>query len=303
MLLGAVLQDSASNELSQRNSLLLDKLSESILVLSGQVVNNKLNLMLLNNGGITTHIVRLWVTNKSASAGWHQEFDVNYWMQPGAVLNSFGGTTGFYNPSYTYLLKLVTGRGNLFQFIYASSNTLVATVQGFGWLTVDWQSYVYTYSTNGGADQGPQSAWCVQRLSSTNYQFRAKVINHYNQSISLLSWTYLKLQANTGGDQPFFLMAPNSYASAPVAYPTDPNSPNLITLGANPNDQATGGTPLELRFFATVAGENKPNTLPNGPIDYSVLLVFFYKLPTSSGTQTVGQTVAYEGTELISSSC
>jgi len=302
MLYGAVLQAGVSNQLSQRNSLLRDKLGESLVFLSAQVATNKLSLTLLNNGGISLHIVRLWVTNTSSVSGWHQAFSEDAWIQPGSVLMSFGGDTGSYDPANTYLLKVVTGRGNIFQLTYAPSSTLVSTAKGFGWITIDWSSYIYTYSTGGGADQGPLSAWCVIGLSSTSYQFRVKLINHYNQTISLLSWTYLKLQANSGGSQPFFLMASTSQASAPVAYPTDPNSPNLIPLGANPNDQATGGAPVELRFFAATPGGTHSSTL-SGVVDYSAVVVIFYKLPTSTGTQTVGQTVAYEGTQLISPSC
>lgn len=292
MLLSATYLQVPSSQLAQRNLFLRDKLAESISFVDVQVINSQLNITIYNGGGVTIHLVRLWVTNSASQ--WHKGFDLNYWIYSGKSLVDVGDFTGQYDPSATYVLSLVTSRGNLFQTTYSPRNTVVATVQGFGWLTVDWGSYVYTYSTNDGPDQGPYPAWCVQSRSSTEYQLYLNVINHYNKPLKLISWTYLKLQQSSGGgDQPFYIMDPLSTAQ----HPNDYSDYNQIQLDPNPADQQTGGPPKQVPFFAKSPGGDDQDNIVTGY--YSVVIVFFY----TDGVQKFGQTVPYEGTVVQGSSC
>jgi len=296
MLFGANLLDATSRQIALRNQMATEKASESLTILDTEITNNKLNTTAFNDGGVSIHIVRLWITNNSANPKWHGKAEVNYWLAPGKTLRGIGNITGVFDPSRTYIIDLVTDRGNIFQTIYAPSNTIVATVQGFGWLTIDWNSYQYTYSVGGGPDQGPFNGWCITQTSAT-FQFTLKAINHFNKPLKLMTWTYLKFVSNSGGDTPFFIMDNRSYAHTPFAY----NPPPYIELPENPSDPQTGGTPTLLKFLGKTPGGTEKATFGVG--DFSVLVVFFYQYTDAQGTHTLGQSVPYEATEVIASSC
>lgn len=289
--LSAPLLESASNGLSQRNLAFRDMIAESLTFLDAEVINQALNLTVVNAGGIALHVVWLWVTDTTVSPKWHGGFNVNFWLDPGVTLTNIGSTATNLDPSHTYQVKLVTARGNLFQTVYSSSKTIVSTVQGFGWVTIDWSSYFYTYAPGGST---PKPAWCVLSGKSA-YQFQMKVINHYSKPVYVYAQTYLKLQAIKNLDIPFYIVASGSTAASPQPYTT------RIQLPANPNDQQTGGTPVPLNFLATSPGGNSPNTIPQGQGTspyFSVLIVFFY----TDLTNNFGQTVPYQAT-VVQASC
>jgi hypothetical protein len=289
MLMSAALIELRSDEMSDRNLRFGDQLAENIIFLAVRVINSRLNITAFNSGGSALHIVSVWATNETTTPMWHKGFSVSNWISAGGIRSGIGITTGTYSPSNIYTITLVTERGSRFETTYSPSGAMVASVQGFGWLTIDWESYVYYWREGSGAHSGgPHPGWCSPQLPPGYYQWQVSTINHYNQSVYLVSWSYLKLQSNGGADQPFYIMGPASTPQVPVAYSSQ------IELPANPSDRQTGGTPVTLKFMANTPGTTSRSNVPNGY--YSVVLLLFYQWTDIHGTHTVGQTIPYEGT-------
>jgi hypothetical protein len=280
-----------------------EKNLESLAFLDTKIIDGSLNITLFNDGGVSVHIVRLWITDDTALPKSHGQQDVSYWIDPGTILTSVGGGTSLY-ASHTYLFNLVSARGNIFQVIYKPTNTIVATVQGFGWITVDWNSYQYTYYTSSTGITGPLQGWCVSSVNGAQYQFTVKAVNHHpSKELRLLPWTYLKFVSNSGGDpKPYFIMRTDSTAQTPQPYNPNPNVPtSFIQLPPNPSDPQLGGTPTLLKFYANNPGGTNQGAPSIG--DYSTLLTFYYQYQDGSTWITTAQTVPYEASQVTGSTC
>jgi len=304
MLFEADLIDAASQQMRLHVVSATEKSLESLAFLDTKIIDSTLNITAFNDGGVSVHIVRLWITDNNTTPRSHSQVDVSYWMDPGSVLTSIGAVASSLSASHTYLFNLVTARGNIFQVIYKPSNTIVATVQGFGWITVDWNSYQYTYYKSGTGTIGPLQGWCVSSVTGAYYQFTLKAIGHHPLSeLRLLPWTYLKFVSNTGASpKPFFIMRADSTAQTPQPYNPDPNVPtSFISLPANPSDPQLGGTPILLKFYANNPGGTDQGAPGIG--DYSVLLIFFYQYQEGSTWLTSAQTVPYEASQVTDWSC
>jgi hypothetical protein len=294
MVFGASMIDATSQQLRMRNQFATEKASESLTFLSAQVLSNTLNVAVYNDGGVSINIVRLWITDKSTIPKWHGKTDVNYWIDRGATLTGIGTTAGSFNASQTYVINLATSRGNTFQTIYAPTGTVVATVQGFGWITIDWDTYQYTYSSGWwwDPDHGPFNSWCISQTWAT-WQLTVKAINHFSKDVKLVNWTYLKFISNSGSDKAFFLMDNRSTAQWPRSY----SSFYPVILPANPADPQTGGTPTLLKFLGHEPSDDSPPSTPSTG-DYSVLIIVFYQYTDDNGVHTVGQTIPFEATHV-----
>jgi len=302
MLFGAKLIDATSQQMRLRTESATEKGLESLAFLGAQIIGGTLNVTAFNDGGVSIHMVRLWITDNSTTPKLHTQTDVSHWIDPGATLTAIGAQTGTFDPSHTYLINVVSARGNIFQALYKPSNTIVATVQGFGWITVDWNSYQYWYYATGIV--GPLQGWCVISVNGAQYQFRVNAVNHHpSKELRLLSWTYLKFVSNTGSDpKPFFIMRSDSTAQTPRAYTPNPNDPtSFIRLPANPSDPQTGGTPIPLNFYANNPGGTSQGAPSIG--DYSILVIFFYQYQDGMTWRTFGQTVPYEASQVAASTC
>ena len=76
--------------LSDNNNVELERLSERIELVRVSIDSGKFNLTLKNTGTITTHLVRLWVTNETASPQWHDKFDIDYYVAPKGLVSNIG---------------------------------------------------------------------------------------------------------------------------------------------------------------------------------------------------------------------
>jgi hypothetical protein len=304
MLVEASLIDAASQQMRSHVISATEKDLESIAFLDTKIIDGSLNITVFNDGGVSVHIVRLWITDSTAVPQSHSRAEVSYWIDPGIILNSVGGGESNLDASHTYIFNLISARGNIFQVIYKPTNTIVATVQGFGWITVDWNSYKYAYYTSSTGTVGPLQGWCVSSVNSARYQFTVMAVNHHpSQELRLLSWTYLKFISNTGANpQPFFIMRADSTAQTPQAYNPNPNVPtSYIRLPANPSDPQLGGTPTLLKFYANTPGGTNQGAPGIG--DYSILVMFFYQYQDGSTWITTAQTVPYEASQVTDSTC
>ena len=169
---------------------------------------------------------------------------------------------------------------------------------GFGWLTMDWGYYNYTYSKSG-QEYGPYEAWCILNgTKSKAFLFKTKVINHWDRDVYILPHSYLVFYESHGGGNwaSFYVMNSTSTATQPVAY-----SQPYIMVPANPDDEQAGGTPIELKFLASTPGTGGPNSQnswgpsPSDSASYAAFVILFYQ--DISGN-TLAQTIPFEATEV-----
>ncbi len=170
-----------------------------------------LNASIQNVGAVTAHLVTLFVSayNSNNSPKWQQQYTINIWMGPGNITYNFGQSKArfTYNqiktpgqpqqPSYevslgdqslTYVIKLVTERGNTFIYILAAPGQGGTTPPGVpiipGTMQINWQNpdvesnwvrpYI-DYTVLHSALSGQSSALYV----------RAKFVNTSSQQITI----------------------------------------------------------------------------------------------------------------------
>ncbi|MFC1754907.1 hypothetical protein ACFL96_16180 [Thermoproteota archaeon] len=91
-----------------------EKQSEQIELVRVSIDSGKFNISLQNSGTVTTHLVRLWVTNDTASPSWHDKFDIDYYIAPKGVVSNIGQNLSLsINSSAGYTLKVITDRGSM----------------------------------------------------------------------------------------------------------------------------------------------------------------------------------------------
>lgn len=100
--------------LSDNSQVEFERLSENIELVRVSIDSGKFNLTLQNTGSITSHLVRLWVTNETASPQWHDKFDIDYYVAPKGVITNIGQNLSLsVNSSAGYVLKIITDRGSM----------------------------------------------------------------------------------------------------------------------------------------------------------------------------------------------
>lgn len=110
-------QDGYSLSLIDRSMEDWRRMSERVEISSVQIDQNRFNLTVLNKGSLTAHIVRLWVTNDSATPRWHDRRDTDIYINPSEVVTNIGQQLDISaDSSNRYSLKLVTERGNTAEF-------------------------------------------------------------------------------------------------------------------------------------------------------------------------------------------
>jgi hypothetical protein len=284
-----------------------NRLSEKLEVLQVRMSNCasmmcSLNITVFNSGGQTIHIVRMWITNQSYVSGWERKiFETNSFIDPATIETGIGMTVGKFDPLSVYSISLSSDRGNMFSALYAPNTNTFATAMGFGWLTMDWAYYNYTYAASkGGQENGPYEAWCI--LGGTSHKtflFKTRVLNHWDRDVYILPHSYLVFYESHGGGSwaSFYVMSSSSTASNPVAY--DPPSTTWIIVPANPADQQMGGPLVELTFLASDAQGDSQNSWGPGSgtqsASYAAFVILFYQDVLGN---TVAQTIPFEATEV-----
>lgn len=268
-----------------------DRLYERLNVPIIRYDSDKMNLTLLNNGPETVHIVRIWVTNFSASPPWHKLFNVNIYVNPGETKTNVGYILGSFRASQSFTVKLVTERGNLYTAQKFFRNVIVGFAFGIGWLVLNWTYWFFT-STN---YPNLTPSWLFNKNDVGNtIQFQMQVTNHWDRDVTLVKFTRVQFsgaQANAN-DLVYYLMAPGSTPSSLVPY--DPSQPGVpITVPKNTNgDWSVGGTPTVMKFYSGKAGTaNQPGALRTD--DFAVYLILFYSYPCGSQTCTDAQTIPF----------
>jgi hypothetical protein len=93
----------------------IDKSKETFEIINVEINNGKFDLTIKNTGQLPINFTRLWVNNVTDSSWPLKNFTLNEVSSPGQILHDVGQNLDLYAlESESYDLRLVTGRGNLF---------------------------------------------------------------------------------------------------------------------------------------------------------------------------------------------
>lgn len=262
--------------------------------------NNKMNLNITNLSPVTVRIVSLWVSNLSTTPQWHKRFNVNIYLNPFQTIAGVGQNLGTFYPSKLYTVMLVTQRGNLFGGTNYKKTTIIGIAQSMGWISIDWDTYMYTSSGN---PTIPKAAWNISKGQTGQLiQFQINVTNHWNNALYLLKYTYLRMDKSktSGNTLTFYLMDTSSTIGSLQCY--NPSTYPII-LQPNPNgNYDKGGTPVTLKFLGQSSGTstncNKSTELKTD--QFAVFLVIYYKYQINSQWYYLAQTIPFEATVISS---
>jgi hypothetical protein len=277
--------------------------SELISITDFRFDLNKINLTVTNNGTNTARIVRVWVYNLSAPSAWTKSYSVNILITPSRSVKNIGQRQGAdfgngYTPSNLYVVKLVTEHGNIFSAVNYHRQTIVGIAQGMGWISLDWDSYMFNDINNLNLRPG----WNVSKSGVGNVvQFQIGIINHWDRNLTLLKYTYLKMDKSTtvGSTMNFYMMDSNSQPNNILCY--DPVAHPIVVPPSSTGDSETGGNVTTLKFLGSGYAKNQCGSNQALQTDrFQVYLVLYYQYTLSSKTYVVAQTIPFEGTAIIS---
>lgn len=121
--------DEYSAVLSERSRVEWERINERIELVDFAIDSGKFNLTLQNTGSLTVRLVRLWVTNETASPQWHDKFDIDYYVASKGVVTNIGQSLDLYaNSSAGYVFKVVTERGSMSSFRTVPPSEVVASM-------------------------------------------------------------------------------------------------------------------------------------------------------------------------------
>ncbi len=127
----------------QKNLKATERLSEQLQLTGLTINNNKFNITLYNTGSLPVHLVKMWVTNNTAT-NWHQSWDLtsnNYYINPRNATRNIGQsltptlqyclsvTCPTTKPTYTF--GFVTERGTIATYKLAGGSDAMLNVQMF----------------------------------------------------------------------------------------------------------------------------------------------------------------------------
>ncbi|MGH9921267.1 MAG: hypothetical protein ACRD38_00795 [Nitrososphaerales archaeon] len=114
---GLSFQNNLGQVVTQRNAEESEQGRERIELRDVGIDSAKFNMTVVNAGSLPVKLVRMWVTNTSATTGWHKNYTLNDVINPGGSLPKLG--TGLSLTALTdksYDLNVVTERGTTASF-------------------------------------------------------------------------------------------------------------------------------------------------------------------------------------------
>jgi len=114
---GINLIEKVSDEVAIKGIQSIDKSKENFEVVNIGITDGKFDLTIKNTGQLPINFTRLWVNNMTDSSWPLQNFTLNEISAPGQISYDVGQNLELYAlESQSYDLRLVTARGNLFNF-------------------------------------------------------------------------------------------------------------------------------------------------------------------------------------------
>lgn len=145
-----------------------------------------------------------------------------------------------------------------------------------------------------------RQAWSINGTGNT-LEFNMTVINHWDRNLTLLKYTYLRLEmdsGSTGNAYPYYIMDPGNSPISPVCY-TQTNGSKIVVPYNRTGDFTTGGKPTQVPFMDVTyykgGGRNVPSNKPQASEYYSVYVVVYYTYDLGGKTYVQAQTIPFEG--------
>ena len=110
--------DNYNQSVLTKNQQLSDVNKEKFQISSVTIPNNKLNITVVNTGGVPINFTKIWIQNTTSSAttDWVRSYvPTHNFVVPGGVLTNIGQSVNVISAN-SYNVKLVTSRGNTQQF-------------------------------------------------------------------------------------------------------------------------------------------------------------------------------------------
>jgi hypothetical protein len=112
-----VLQNNLGQVVTQKYADDIEKVNERIEIREGWVDNNKLSVTVVNTGPLPVKLVRMWVTNMTATSGWHQSYDLDKVINPADSWKGMGTALPLTaNNASSYKISVITERGSSANF-------------------------------------------------------------------------------------------------------------------------------------------------------------------------------------------
>jgi len=104
--------DTYQQSVNERNQIDWERLNEKVEIVFALVSSsNHLNVTVTNVGGLTAHLVDLWVTDRTPSPPVQSLFVLNDYVSPGSTVANIGDDISV-DPTHAYKVRIVTERGN-----------------------------------------------------------------------------------------------------------------------------------------------------------------------------------------------
>lgn len=177
---------------NERDQMEREKQNEIIEITSVYITGDSLNISVVNNGAVVAHLVNLWVTEyvDEATANWHEAFQIDYYVNSGSTIAGIGLDieTLEVDSQFTYVVKIVTERGNIAMGTSEVEESPPPSPRYFGVFSLDWFFFRFSSLTY----PEPRPAGSVEKQDDY-VAFYLKVINNHDEAITLLSPSMLML--------------------------------------------------------------------------------------------------------------
>lgn len=293
---------------SERDRLDWEKQNEIIEIESASIFDGKLSASVINKGAVTAHLVDLWITEySSTTANWRRVFPINYYLNPGNTTTNIGQDleTPELDPERTYVIKIVTERGNIATTIFPEPSEVTEYVMPHSWIDIGILRFYFDYySLNFTSEyhHDPSPAWVVP--GKEKIMFYVKIVNTGKHPITLRKYCVFYAmeyrEGSPGSSQNsygLFIVSPDSEypghnQGEGKMYPYDEvNSPYV--LQPNPEEQWwLGGPPVILKFGSEYTADDKPVDLERDCV-YLISIGLFYYYTENGEEHQYGQNIPF----------
>jgi len=142
--------DTYQQSVNERNQIDWERLNEKVELVSALFSSsNHLNVTVTNVGGLTAHLVDLWLTDRTPNPAVQSLFVLNDYVSPGSTVANIGDDVTV-DPTHAYTVRIVTERGNTLEtmHVYPPGFTPFPPLTfSFGSMKIKYTSSTYRDST------------------------------------------------------------------------------------------------------------------------------------------------------------
>ena len=116
-------QNNFGETVVDRAEIEMRSVDENIALRDVRIDNSRFNMTVANTGTVPVKLVNMWVTNTTATNGWHQQYTLDKTINPGEYWANFGTSLPLVaKNSSSYKISVITERGTSSSFQILSSN-------------------------------------------------------------------------------------------------------------------------------------------------------------------------------------